>query len=126
MAAETGMRTEITVNTQASLTAITIIRTGIKRGLSYVIADLSRIVEKYSKVALTEGDTRAIKTGLLRSTIHSTITALRGIIEPNTNYEYFVHEGTRFMRARPYMVRGVELGMPEMQRRAYQDIKDQL
>jgi hypothetical protein len=37
-----------------------------------------------------------------------TFTKLKGIYEININYAPFVHEGTRFMRARPFLRHAVE------------------
>lgn len=61
-------------------------------------------VEKQAKMALTTGYTRAIRTGRLRgSTGVQELGPYRASIYPTVNYAYFVHEGTRYMRPRPFM-----------------------
>ena len=61
-------------------------------------------VERFSK-QLTPVDTGRLRSSIAVSWIISEIGA---IVRPNTDYAYFVHEGTRYMRARPYMAQGAE------------------
>lgn len=44
-----------------------------------------------------------VLTGRLRASTYERFSNLKGEIGTNTNYDMFVHEGTRFMRARPYL-----------------------
>ncbi len=44
-----------------------------------------------------------VDTGRLRGSISSDILPIRAVIAPHVNYAIFVHEGTRFMRSRPFM-----------------------
>ena len=44
-----------------------------------------------------------LDTGLMRSSIITNIGALRAEIFPTVNYAIYVHEGTRFMRERPFL-----------------------
>lgn len=45
-----------------------------------------------------------VRTGRLRSSTYERFYAsLKAEIGTHTNYDLFVHEGTRFMRARPYL-----------------------
>lgn len=54
-----------------------------------------------------------VDTGLMRSRINQTIFAtpsnLRGIVETGVFYSIYVHEGTRYMRARPFLEQGANL-----------------
>lgn len=51
-----------------------------------------------------------VKTGLLRRSHTTTFeTGLRATIEPTANYAGWVHDGTRFMRARPFLSDAVEI-----------------
>jgi HK97 gp10 family phage protein len=50
-----------------------------------------------------------VRTGRLRaSTYERFFAGLKAEVGTNTNYDFFVHEGTRFMRGRPYMRLAVE------------------
>jgi len=44
-----------------------------------------------------------VDTGRLRASIATDIGNLRAVIAPHTKYAVFVHEGTRYMKARPFM-----------------------
>jgi len=63
---------------------------------------------------LVEGESKRITpvdTGRLRASISlSSSLALRAephvVISPHTNYAFYVHEGTRYMKARPFMTKG--------------------
>lgn len=62
-------------------------------------------VERFSK-QLTPVD-----TGRLRSSITvdmMQVPEIGATIAPHTDYAIFVHEGTRYMRARPFMQKGAE------------------
>lgn len=51
-----------------------------------------------------------VKTGFLRRSHTTTFeTGLRATIEPTASYAGFVHEGTRFMKARPFLADAVEI-----------------
>jgi hypothetical protein len=50
-----------------------------------------------------------VRTGRLRASHYERFSAaLRGEVGTNTSYGTFVHEGTRFMRGRPYLRFAVE------------------
>lgn len=49
-----------------------------------------------------------VLTGRLRASTRSLFGNLRGEVGTNTNYDIFVHEGTRYMKARPYLKDAVE------------------
>lgn len=44
-----------------------------------------------------------VDTGRLRASTKETLGDLKGEVGTHTNYDIFVHEGTRFMRSRPYL-----------------------
>lgn len=50
-----------------------------------------------------------VDTGRLRASTYERFGNLRGEIGTNTDYDIFVHEGTRFMRGRPYLRKSVDL-----------------
>jgi HK97 gp10 family phage protein len=49
-----------------------------------------------------------VDTGKLRQSIRSQMeSAARGLVEVGSPYGFYVHEGTRYMRARPFMTQAV-------------------
>lgn len=48
-----------------------------------------------------------VDTGRLRASHRSLFSYLKGEVSTNTNYDIFVHNGTRYMAARPYMLQAV-------------------
>ena len=75
---------------------------GIRKSAAYIEAESKRVTP--------------VDTNKLPSSIHSIFGRLRGEVGTNTNYAVFVHEGTRFMRSRPFMSWGI--------RNAEDDIRD--
>lgn len=71
-----------------------------------------------------------VATGRLRaSTYERFYSTLRAEIGTNTSYDLFVHEGTRYMRARPYLRLAVEGEQSNVDREfkyAVQDTLDQI
>ena len=49
-----------------------------------------------------------VDTGRLRASHTSNFSPLKGVLQTNTDYDIYVHEGTRRMRARPFMLQAVE------------------
>lgn len=52
--------------------------------------------------------TTPVDTGRLRASWYTRFGNFRGETGTNTNYDIFVHNGTRFMRARPYLYNAVK------------------
>jgi HK97 gp10 family phage protein len=48
-----------------------------------------------------------VLTGRLRSSTRSLFSNLKGEVGTHTNYDVFVHYGTRFMKGRPYLLEAV-------------------
>lgn len=67
-----------------------------------------------------------VDTGRLRSSYHSYFRNLYGMISPETNYAVYVHEGTRFMRARPYLAEGVSDSNKDIQNYFEKAVEDTL
>lgn len=49
-----------------------------------------------------------VDTGRLRASTYERFSNLKGEVGTNTDYDIFVHEGTRFMRGRPYLRSAVQ------------------
>lgn len=57
------------------------------------------------------GDSRKftpVDTGRLRGSHREQFSNLKGKVSTNTEYDVFVHEGTKFMEARPFLQQAVE------------------
>jgi len=50
-----------------------------------------------------------VKTGRLRASTASKFSNLKGEVGTHTNYDIFVHNGTRYMAARPYLRDAVDI-----------------
>jgi len=49
-----------------------------------------------------------VATGFLRSSHQSMFRNLYGEVSPSANYAIFVHEGTRYMRKRPFLLEATQ------------------
>lgn len=49
-----------------------------------------------------------VRTGRLRASTYSRFMPAEGVVGTNTDYDVFVHNGTRFMKARPYLKDAIE------------------
>lgn len=49
-----------------------------------------------------------VRTGRLRASTYDRFSNLKGEVGTNTDYDRFVHEGTRFMKGRPYLRMAVQ------------------
>lgn len=49
-----------------------------------------------------------VDTGTLRRSTYERFASMYGEVGTNTPYDIFVHSGTRFMQARPYLQRAVD------------------
>jgi hypothetical protein len=58
-----------------------------------------------------------VDTGRLRASIGftlATVQTLKSVIETHTEYAVFVHEGTRYMRGRPFMETGAGFAVGDL------------
>lgn len=49
-----------------------------------------------------------VATGRLRASHSSRFSPLRGELEPTAFYAFWVHDGTKYMKARPFLLNAVE------------------
>lgn len=74
-------------------------------------------VERTAKIRITSGPERAIKTGALRASIGVTsLLPYKATITAQQRYGLFIHEGTRYMRARPFLKKGLEDAIPKIEK----------
>lgn len=65
-----------------------------------------------------------VDTGRLRASTRERVTPFKGVVSTNVSYSTFVHEGTRYMRGRPFLRNALESNEPFIQeqfRKATQD-----
>lgn len=70
-----------------------------------------------------------VDTGRLRSSHQSTFTPLKGVLEPTAEYAIYVHQGTRYMKGRPFLleaVQGNEVKVQQNFKDAVQNVLDQI
>lgn len=70
-----------------------------------------------------------VDTGYLRASHTTRLLPLKGEVEPMARYAIYVHEGTRFMRARPFLLKAVnenERFVQDEFERAMQDVFDDI
>lgn len=82
--------------------AFLIAPSNMKKNLAKAIAVSSYKVGRDSKI------NTPVDTGRLRASTTIRVTPISGTISTNTNYDIFVHEGTRRMTARPYLRNALE------------------
>ena len=70
--------------------------------LSKKIKEYAFLIERESKKVTP------VDTGRLRASIGVTLRPMGATIQPDTHYAYWVHQGTRYVDARPYMFWGAE------------------
>jgi HK97 gp10 family phage protein len=73
--------------------------------------NLSQAIKRVSyKVQGQSQKITPVKTGFLRRSHRTDFQGpLRATIQPTADYAYFVHEGTRFMKGRPFLADAVEI-----------------
>ena len=59
------------------------------------------------KVKSTSSRNTPVVTGLLRGSTYARWSPFKAEIGTNTNYDYYVHWGTRFQRAQPYLLSAI-------------------
>lgn len=83
------------------------------KALSEGLRESAIVLQEQAQIALTTGPTRAIDTGLLRSqTVVREVSDVRASVYPLVHYAIFVHEGTRYMRQRPFFKVAVQKAVP--------------
>lgn len=89
------------------------IQSNIAQTLEEGMREAAFLVEAAGKRQITSGPNRAIKTGFLRSSIGvQSVMAYRATVVASAYYGIYVHEGTRYMRARPFLTAGLQDAAP--------------
>lgn len=92
----------VTVNPSTEILARAFAKPNINAFLRAEINRLAASVERFSK-QLTP-----VRTGALRASINFTpaSTMLQSVVSTHKDYAVYVHEGTKYMRSRPFMKYG--------------------
>lgn len=69
----------------------------VERALRNTIYKVTLLIERGAK------QNAPVDTGRLRASISNDLRPLSSTVQTNTNYAVYVHEGTRYMSARPFM-----------------------
>lgn len=83
-------------------------KVNLTRAIQNVIDRFAFTVERKAKQEVP------VDTGRLRSSITTDIGNLRARVAPHTDYAVFVHEGTRYMKGRPFMALGESMAETEI------------
>lgn len=81
------------------------------------------VIERDSKIGTP------VDTGRLRASHRSVFTQLKGVLSTNTNYDVYVHDGTRYIKGRPYMLNAVQSNESKVDREfhtAVQNVLDEI
>jgi hypothetical protein len=94
----------ITINPSVSSLTAKFGNLDFTRFLGDKIKELAFLVEREAKLVTP------VDTGRLRASIRvmSGLGSLQQIVQPNVDYAIYVHEGTRYMKSRPFMFWGAE------------------
>lgn len=92
-----------------TITNLPQIRAAFSKAPSLMNSELNTAIKK--SVFYIQGKSMVntpVATGRLRASTRSLFSNLKGEVGTHTNYDIFVHEGTRFMKARPYLRTAVD------------------
>ena len=67
-----------------------------------------------------------VRTGRLRASHTTRFTPLMGVLQPTAHYAIYVHDGTRFMKARPFLANAVKTQNAEVQDNFKKAVRDTL
>lgn len=84
------------------------IRRAFSQSPKLTVKYVNRAIEK--SLLSIERDSKIntpVRTGYLRASHRTLFGNLRGELEPKAAYAIYVHEGTRYMRARPFLLNAV-------------------
>ena len=90
----------------------------IKKDLDVIIEEVAFTVERYAK------QVTPVDTGRLMNSIGTSLLGPgKAVVATDADYALFVHEGTKFMKGRPFMKYGVEFAEKKL---SGQEIADRL
>lgn len=98
------------------ITNIDQIRSAFRKAPALMVKELDIAIKKtIMQIAGQSMKNTPVLTGRLRASTYENFSPLKGTVGTNTDYDMFVHEGTRYMKARPYLRNAVEEESSETQ-----------
>jgi len=99
------------MNVNVEIKNIAQIKAAFRRSPYIMTKNLSGAIRRVSaKVQSQSIKITPVRTGFLRRSHETRFESpLRAIVKPTANYAYYVHEGTKFMTARPFLADAVEI-----------------
>lgn len=93
------------------------IRAAFARAPMLMTRELNLAIKRVAFAVAAQSSINApVRTGFLRRSHFLpgavVLTNLRGTIEPTATYAIYVHQGTRFMRGRPFLLQAVKAKEP--------------
>lgn len=85
------------------------IRAAFRKSPTIMARNLNGAIKKtVLQISRTSRINTPVDTGRLRASTYTKFAPLKGEVGTNTDYDRFVHDGTKFMRARPYLKSAVD------------------
>lgn len=85
------------------------IRAAFRKSPSVMTKNLDKAIKKVV-ITVERGSIQnaPVDTGRLRSSHYAKFSRLRGEVGTDVEYDNYVHDGTKFMKARPYLQKSVD------------------
>ncbi len=100
-----------------TITNLPQIKAAFAKSPTKMASELNIAIRKAAlKIQSTSMQNTPVLTGRLRASHQSIFSHSKAIIQPNTDYAFFVHDGTRHMKARPFLYNAVETEEDTVQR----------
>ena len=112
-----GATINITIKPDLATLAKKFGKTDIGGFMNKKIRELAFLIERESKKVTP------VDTGRLRASIGVSLRRDSATIRPDTNYALFVHEGTKYLRARPFMLWGAETATEGFEQRLAKELE---
>lgn len=88
----------------------------MRRNLGSAITRATLLVKRESQIRSPVDTGRLRGSHITRVNLGYTLQGIEGIVEPTVNYAIYVHEGTRYMRPRPFLRLALESQSSEINR----------
>jgi HK97 gp10 family phage protein len=104
------MHPDISINVDSDM-----VRMWISELPGVINAAIQRTIYKVTLLVERLGKQKSpVDTGRLRASISSDIHPMNATVSTHTNYAIYVHDGTRYMRGRPFMRQAADDVLPQV------------
>lgn len=103
------------------------VKEGLKKAPLYFARHIDKAIKR--SILLIERGSKPltpVDTGRLRGSYQSSFQLLRGVLDVNTSYAYWVHEGTSRMLARPFLENGIDKSNSDIEKSFEKAVEDSL